>query len=81
MKKQQFNRLVQILQYDIIFQNKGNKLQAPVELQLAIFLWRLGSNDDIMSICSRFGVSEGSVILYINRIMKAIRNKKSEFIQ
>src|SRR5215216_5206296 len=34
-----------------------------------------------MSICSRFGVSEGSVILYVNRVMKAIRNKKSEFVQ
>ncbi|CAI2201168.1 2757_t:CDS:1, partial [Funneliformis geosporum] len=36
---------------------------------------------DIMSICSRFGVSEGSVILYVNRVMKVIRNKKSEFVQ
>ncbi|CAI2189046.1 4486_t:CDS:1, partial [Funneliformis geosporum] len=39
------------------------------------------SKDNIMSICSQFGVSEGSVILYINCVMKAIRNKKSEFVQ
>ncbi|CAI2189524.1 7013_t:CDS:1, partial [Funneliformis geosporum] len=36
---------------------------------------------DIMSIYFRFEVSEGSVILYVNRVMKAIKNKKSEFIQ
>ncbi|CAI2167391.1 17707_t:CDS:2 [Funneliformis geosporum] len=39
------------------------------------------SKDDIMSICSRFGVSEGSVILYVNCVIKAIKNKKSEFVQ
>src|SRR3989337_2212983 len=50
IEKQQFNKLVQILQNDTIFQSKGNKPQAPVELQLAIFLRRLGSKDDILSI-------------------------------
>ncbi|CAI2178632.1 14734_t:CDS:2, partial [Funneliformis geosporum] len=34
-----------------------------------------------MNICSRFGVSEGSIIFYVNRVMKATRNKKSEFVQ
>ena len=38
MEKQQFNRLVQILQHDIVFQDKGNKPQASVDFQLAIFL-------------------------------------------
>jgi hypothetical protein len=81
MERQQFNKLVQVLQNDTVFQNKGNKPQAPVEFQLVILLRRLGSKDDILSICSRFGISEGTVILYINRVMKAIRNKKSEFVQ
>ncbi len=81
MEKQHFIKLVQVLQNDTIFQSEGNKPQAPVELQLAIFLRRLGSKDDIVSICSRFGVSEGTIILYVNRVIKAIRNKKSEFIQ
>ena len=80
-KKQQFNKLVQVLQDDTIFQSRGSKPQASVELQLAIFLRRLGSKDDIVNICSRFGVSEGTIILYVNRIMKAIRNKKSVFVQ
>jgi hypothetical protein len=81
MERQQFNKLVQVLQNDTVFQNKGNKPQAPVEFQLVIFLRRLGSKDDILSICSRFGICEGTVILYINRVIKAIRNKKLEFVQ
>ncbi|CAB5214697.1 unnamed protein product [Rhizophagus irregularis] len=59
MERQQFNKLVQVLQNDTVFQNKGNKPQAPVEFQLVIFLRRLGSKDDILSICSRFGICEG----------------------
>ncbi|PKY22441.1 hypothetical protein RhiirB3_436424 [Rhizophagus irregularis] len=48
MERQQFNKLVQVLQNDTVFQNKGNKPQAPVEFQLVIFLRRLGSKDDIL---------------------------------
>ncbi|PKY57721.1 hypothetical protein RhiirA4_510641 [Rhizophagus irregularis] len=81
MERQQFNKLVQVLQNDTVFQNKGNKLQAPVEFQLVIFLRRLGSKDDILSIYSQFGICEGTVILYINHVIKAIRNKKLEFVQ
>ncbi|PKC54274.1 hypothetical protein RhiirA1_330302, partial [Rhizophagus irregularis] len=76
-----FNKLVQVLQNNTVFQNKGNKPQAPVEFQLVIFLRRLGSKDDILSIYSRFGICEGTVILYINHVIKAIRNKKLEFVQ
>ena len=81
MEKQHFIKLVQVLQNNTIFQSEGNKPQVPVELQLAIFLRRLGSKDDIVSICSWFEVSESTIILYVNRIIKVIRNKKSEFIQ
>ena len=61
---------------------RGNKSLASVKLQfIAIFLRHLGSKDDILSICSQFGICEGIVILYINCVMKAIRNKKLEFVQ
>ena len=52
MEKQHFIKLVQVLQNDTIFQSEGNKSQAPVEFQLAIFLRRLGFKDDIVNICS-----------------------------
>ncbi|GES87341.1 putative nuclease HARBI1 [Rhizophagus clarus] len=41
----------------------------------------IGSKDDILSICSRFGICEGTVILYINHVMKAIRNIILELVQ
>ncbi|GES75267.1 hypothetical protein RCL_jg27681.t1 [Rhizophagus clarus] len=47
---------LQVLQNDTVFQNKKNKSQAPVEFQLVIFLRRLDSKDDILSICSRFRI-------------------------
>uniref|UniRef100_U9U3D2 Uncharacterized protein n=1 Tax=Rhizophagus irregularis (strain DAOM 181602 / DAOM 197198 / MUCL 43194) TaxID=747089 RepID=U9U3D2_RHIID len=46
-----------------IFQSTGNRQQVPVELQLAIFL-RRGSKDEIFSIRSHYGISEGTVYLY-----------------
>ncbi|RIA83412.1 hypothetical protein C1645_699475, partial [Glomus cerebriforme] len=63
------------------FSKQWKKPQAPVALQLAIFLKHLGSYDDIASICSHFEISEGIIILYVDHVIKAIRNKKSEFIQ
>ena len=75
MEKQHFIKLVQVLQNNTIFQSEGNKPQVPVELQLAIFLRRLDSKDNIVSICSWYGVSEGTIILYVNRVIKAIRIK------
>ncbi|GBB92535.1 hypothetical protein RclHR1_02020017 [Rhizophagus clarus] len=41
----------------------------------------ISSKDDILSICSRFGICEGTVILYINHVMKAIRNIILELVQ
>jgi hypothetical protein len=34
-----------------------------------------------MSICFRFEVLEGTVIFYVDCVMRDIRNKKSEFVQ
>ncbi|RGB32987.1 hypothetical protein C1646_762237 [Rhizophagus diaphanus] len=44
---------------ELIFIMLLNLRHAPVELQLAIFLQRVGSKDEISGICSRFGISEG----------------------
>ncbi|RGB22591.1 hypothetical protein C1646_634058, partial [Rhizophagus diaphanus] len=55
-----------------IFQNNSNYLQAPVELQLAIFLKRIGSKEDIFGLCSRFEIIKGTIYLYCKRVMIAI---------
>lgn len=64
-----------------VFQPTGTKPQAPVELQLAIFLRRIGSKDEIFGICSRYGIAEGTVYLYCKRVMIAILSLKHELIK
>lgn len=81
MFPESFKELVKLLNIHPIFQSNHITQQAPVELQLAVFLRRLGSKESIFSICSRYGIAEGTVILYCKRIMKAIISNKAKFIK
>ena len=80
MDPQSFQNLTTKIGTHSIFQSTGNKQQAPVELQLAIFLRRVGSKDEIFGICSRFGISEGTVYLFCKRVMSTILSLKSSLI-
>lgn len=80
MDAQSFQNLITKIETHSIFQSTGNKQQAPIEFQLAIFLRRVGSKDEIFSICSRYGISEGTVYLYCKRVMLAILSLKSEVV-
>jgi len=76
-----FKVLVNLLGTHPIFISNNIKQQAPVELQLAVFLRRLGSKEDVFSVCSRYGIAEGTVLLYCKRIMKAIISHKAEYVK
>jgi hypothetical protein len=76
-----FQHLILKIESHSIFQSTGNKPQAPVELQLSIFLRRIGSKDEIFGICSRYGISEGTVYLYCKRVMIAIFSLKHELVK
>ena len=73
----------------MIFRYKGNPTlqashQASVDLQLAVTLYRLGRNgngNSLLDISYRFGISEGCVILYTNRIIQAILTTMSLYIK
>jgi hypothetical protein len=80
MDPQSFQNLITTIETHSIFQSTGNKKQAPIELQLAIFLRRIGSKDEIFGICSRFGISEGTVYLYCKRVMLAILSLKNSLV-
>src|SRR5256885_9790819 len=80
MDSQSFQNIILKIESHSIFQPTGNKPQAPVELQLAIFLRKIGSKDEIFGICSRYGISEGAVYLYCKRVMIAILSLKHELI-
>jgi hypothetical protein len=81
MLPENFKALVNLINTHPIFQSNYIKQQAPVELQLAVFLRKLESKDDVFSICSRYGIAEGTVLLYCKRIMKAIISYKAEYIK
>ena len=80
MFPESFKVLVNLLNTHSIFQSNNAKQQAPVELQLAVFLRRLGSKEDVFSLCSRYGIAEGTVILYCIRAMKAIISNKTNLL-
>ena len=63
------------------FQSNNSKPQSPVELQLAVFIRRLGSRNDIFSICSSFGIAEETVILFCKWVMKAIISYKTRYVK
>ncbi|GES78453.1 putative nuclease HARBI1 [Rhizophagus clarus] len=56
MDPQSFQNLATKIGTHSIFQSTGNKQQIPVELQLAIFLCRVGSKDEIFGIVDHNGI-------------------------
>jgi hypothetical protein len=81
MHSNHFMQLADIIRSHPVFSVRGSKSQASVEFQLAVFLCRLGSNGSIFEHCSRYGVSEGTIILYTKRVIQAIMAKKKLFIK
>jgi hypothetical protein len=81
MTPESFTKLVQLISSHDIFKSNSKRKQAPVKLQLAIFLHRIESRSDIFNICSKFGIGEETVILYTKRIIKAIIAQKNLFVQ
>ncbi|CAI2188491.1 7596_t:CDS:2 [Funneliformis geosporum] len=76
-----FKSQINLLKNHPIFESGSNKLQAPTEFQLAVFLRRLETKEDIFAICSCYGIAEGTVILYCKRVMKAIIFNKEKYIK
>ena len=76
-----FQQLVDLISPHPVFSSQGNKPQVCVELQLAVFLCRLGSTGSLFEVCSRFGIGEGTVILYTKRIIQAIMAQKKTFVK
>ncbi|GET58164.1 protein ANTAGONIST OF LIKE HETEROCHROMATIN PROTEIN 1-like [Rhizophagus irregularis DAOM 181602=DAOM 197198] len=76
-----FKLLVNLIKNHSVFQSNNSKQQLFVELQFAVFIRRLGSRNDIFSICSNFRIAEGTVILFCKRVMKAIIFHKTSYIK
>jgi hypothetical protein len=76
-----FQQLADLIRSHPIFSSQGNKPQACIEFQLAVFLCRLGSTGSLFEVCSRFGIGEGTVILFTKRVIQAIMAQKKNFIK
>ncbi|CAB5384567.1 unnamed protein product [Rhizophagus irregularis] len=76
-----FQKIVSLLITHPIFQNNSNHLQVSVELQLAIFLRRIGSKEDIFGLCSRFGITKGTIYLYCKRVIIVIFSLKKTLVK
>jgi hypothetical protein len=58
-----------------VFANRSSRQQAPVEMQLHLALYRFGCDGNgasIGKVARRFGVSEGTVINYTERVVEAL---------
>ncbi|KAJ3741830.1 hypothetical protein DFH05DRAFT_1461918 [Lentinula detonsa] len=79
-----FCALLSMIEQNPVFQNSSTNGQAPVEVQLAVMLYRMGrfgnANDvhDVAHIC---GVSEGSVENFTERCHKAIAALQPIFVR
>ncbi len=80
MIPQNFYKLSSLIKTHLIFNTNNIKQQADISLQLAIFLRRLAISD-IFTICTLFGIAENTVILYTQRVLKAILSFKLHLIK
>lgn len=80
----EFAYILDLIKDDDVFKTKAHTIQLPIELQLKIVLFRLGSSGDgltIRKVASLFGVGDGGTIQIVtNRVFKAILNLKHRFL-
>jgi hypothetical protein len=79
-----FDTVLSLIEHHPVFQNNSNNTQTPVELQLAVTLYRMGcygNGASIQDIARVAGCSEGSVENYTNRCFDAIEELQEFFIR
>ncbi|CAG8514486.1 194_t:CDS:1 [Cetraspora pellucida] len=81
MNKSIFFALVNQIQNHSVFHSNANNIQTDIQIQLAVTLFRLGSLSTIWAISSQFGIAEGTVHLFMDRVTTAIRSLRSKYIK
>lgn len=80
----EFKHILCLIKEDPVFRNKNLVPQLPLDLQLKIALFRLGSSGDsasIRKIATLFGVGDGGTVITVtDRVITAIINLKSKFL-
>ncbi|XP_036330754.1 uncharacterized protein LOC118742613 [Rhagoletis pomonella] len=80
----EFEHILTLIKEDPVFKNKKLVPQLPVDLQLKITLFRLGSSGDnasLRKVATLFGVGDaGTIIKVTQRVVASIVNLKSKFL-
>ncbi|KAF8989631.1 hypothetical protein BDZ89DRAFT_974674, partial [Hymenopellis radicata] len=81
MSRPSFNWVVAQLSQNPIFQSRGSKPQRPVDIQLATFLIRYGTQgSDVTGTSMKVGIGYGTVLLYCYRVTRALRELRDRFV-
>jgi hypothetical protein len=80
LNKSTFDNLIKDIEGDAVFCNNSRCKQKPVKLQLAVFLKTLGSVSSRWDVSTHFGISQGTVCLYCDRVSKAIKNLRDRVV-
>jgi hypothetical protein len=84
MSKENFNNLLNLIEPHPIFHNNSTNPQRPVRLQLMVTLYYLGSGGNggtWTKIGGYFGIGDGTVQLFTQRVMTAILSIKDQIIK
>jgi hypothetical protein len=79
-----FDTLLSLIEHHPVFQNNSNCPQTPVELQLAVTLYRMGrygNGASVPDIARIAGCSEGSVVNFTSRCFDAIEELQEFFVR
>ncbi|KAE8226089.1 hypothetical protein CF326_g7757 [Tilletia indica] len=83
LTKSQFWQLVKEIKGDDIFRGNPRRKQRPVEHQVLVALWRFahsGTGASCFHIAERFGISEGSVIVWTDRVLCALISLEKKYV-
>uniref|UniRef100_A0A034WKI8 Putative nuclease HARBI1 n=1 Tax=Bactrocera dorsalis TaxID=27457 RepID=A0A034WKI8_BACDO len=84
VRPEECERILELIKNDAVFKTSSSASELPIELQLKIVLYRLGSSGDgqsVRKVASLFGVGDGGTIKNVTqRIFKAILRLKNEFL-
>ena len=79
-----FDVICKLIQDHPVFQNNSNNSQAPVELQLSVFLYRMGrygNGASVQDVAHTAGCSEGSVENFTSRCLTAVESLHDLFVR